>query len=400
VAETYGLYQITFMSSTEIRPKVLVHCQYVYGIGHYVRTIELARGLSSQFEVFVLNGGEVVPNFDLPSTVTVIQLPAIYKEETEAFLTPVDRSQTLEECFTRRSRIINQSVEEIKPAILITEHFPFGLLFEGEVVALINQVKQARPTAKIVCSVRDIIESSEGGARDAHTCDLINSRYDTVLVHGDERFAALSTTFPRAHEIKVPIVQTGYIARSISTVSQSSSQPIVLASVAGGRLGNELLDALIDSYPTTNAMVRHKLILFSGAFQKDIRAQQDKLDQMQSDGIELQQFSSQEYLKCFSAASLIISLGGYNSLIESVSANKNLLIYNRDFAGANKEQHLRIKLFESSGHLEIITPEDLTSNKLPNIISRKLNSVQAPACALNVKGAEASRRSLVSLLNN
>jgi predicted glycosyltransferase len=388
------------MSSIEIRSKVLIHCQYVYGIGHYVRTIELARSLSSQFEVFVLNGGEIVPNFDIPSSVTVIQLPAIYKEETEALLTPVDHSQTLEECFALRSRTINQSVEEIKPAILITEHFPFGLLFEGEVVELINKVKHVRPTSKIVCSVRDIIESSVGGARDAHTCDLLNRSYDMVLVHGDERFAALSTSFPRAHEIKVPIVQTGYIARSVSTVSQRGSYPIVLASVAGGRLGNELLDALIDSYPTTNTMVRHKLILFSGAFQKDIKAQRDKLDQMQSDDITLHQFDSQEYLKSFSAASLIISLGGYNSLIESISANKPLLIYNRDFAGANKEQHLRIKLFESSGHLEVITPADLTPNKLSNLISRKLSNLQVPACALNVKGAEASRESLARLLND
>ena len=388
------------MNSNEIRPKVLIHCQYVYGIGHYVRAMELARGLSSRFEVFVLNGGEVVPNFDLPSSVTVIQLPAIYKEETEAFLTPVDGSQTLEQCFARRKSIISQSVEEIKPAILITEHFPFGLLFEGEVVELINKVKQAKPTAKIVCSVRDIIESSEGGSRDAHTCDLINRSYDMVLVHGDERFAALSTSFPRAHEIKVPIIQTGYIARVVSKASQSNNHPIVLASVAGGRLGHELLDALIDSYSTTNALIKHTLILFSGAFQKDIKVQQDKIDKMQSDGIRLQPFDSQEYLKCFSAASLIISLGGYNSLIESVSANKPLLIYNRDFAGANKEQDLRIKLFESTGHLEIIIPEDLTSNKLPNLISRKLNSLQAPACALNVKGAETSRESLLGLLNN
>ncbi|GAB2961441.1 glycosyltransferase [Hymenobacter coalescens] len=388
------------MSRIKIRPKVLIHCQYVYGVGHYVRTIELARGLSSQFEVFVLNGGEMVPNFDVPSSVTVIQLPAIYKEETEAFLTPVDRSQTLDECFALRSIIINQAVEEIKPAILITEHFPFGLLFEGEVIELINKVKLARPTAKTVCSVRDIIESSAGGARDAHTCDLLNHNYDMVLVHGDERFAALSTSFPRAHEIKVPIVHTGYIARSVSTTSQSGSRPIVLASVAGGRLGNELLDALIDSYPITNELVGHKLILFSGAFQKDLKAQQDKLNQTQLDGIELQPFNSRKYLECFSTASLIISLGGYNSLIESISASKPLLIYNRDFAGSNKEQHLRIKLFESSGHLEIITPADLTPNKLSNLISRKLNSLPVPACSLNMQGAEASCESLARLLSD
>ena len=124
------------------RPKILIHCQYVYGIGHLVRTLELARGLSMQFQVFILNGGEVVPNFELPNTVTIIQLPSIYKEEESDYLSSVDTSINIDACFLKREKIINQSVEEIKPDILITEHFPFGLLFESEVIDLIKNVKK------------------------------------------------------------------------------------------------------------------------------------------------------------------------------------------------------------------------------------------------------------------
>src|SRR5687767_11184418 len=138
------------MNADDIKPRVLIHCQYVYGIGHFVRAVELARGLSTQFEVYLLNGGEDVPNFELPSLVNFTQLPAIYKNETDDYLIPVDTSQSLVECFQLRGNLINQSVERIKPDILITEHFPFGLLFEKEVMDLINKVKQANPNAKIV----------------------------------------------------------------------------------------------------------------------------------------------------------------------------------------------------------------------------------------------------------
>ncbi len=85
--------------NTITRQKILIHCQYVYGIGHLVRILELSRGLSLQFQVFILNGGEKVQNLEIPSTITLIQLPSIYKEENSEYLSTVDTSITLNECF-------------------------------------------------------------------------------------------------------------------------------------------------------------------------------------------------------------------------------------------------------------------------------------------------------------
>lgn len=392
------IIKINAVNTDEIYPKVLIHCQYVYGIGHLVRAAELARGLSKRFQVFILNGGEVVPNFELPEKVQFIQLSAIYKEEKSEYLTPVDTSITLNECFLRREKIIKESVEEIKPDILITEHFPFGLLFEQEVIGLIKKVKQVNSTSKIVSSVRDIIESGMGGKRDAYVCDLINNWYDLVLVHGDEKFAALSKSFPEISKINIPIVHTGYIVRPIPTVNRSENFPIILTSVAGGRLGNELLDAIIDTHLKIQEKRKHKLILFSGAFQKDFKKQQEKTSSLQSDDITIQFFDSREYIKCLSIASLVISLGGYNSIVESVSAKKAMLVYQRDFAGGNEEQNLRIKHFEKTGHLEVITPEDLKVERLSNLILNKINKFEVPKYEIDMNGVQNSNRILINLL--
>lgn len=380
-------------------PRILVHCQYVYGIGHFVRTVELARGLCKRFQVFILNGGEVVPNFELPEKVKFIQLPAIYKDEKSEYLSPVDDSITLNDCFLSREKIIKQLVEEIKPDILLTEHFPFGLLFETEVMGLINKVREVNSTVKIVSSVRDVIESSLGGKRDAYICDLINTWYDMVLVHGDEKFAALSKSFPQISKINIPIVHTGYIVRPIPVINKRESSPIILTSVAGGRVGNELLDAIIDSHLEILAKKGHKLILFSGAFQKDFKEQQDKVASLHSNNIILHMFDSRKYLRYLSNASLIISLGGYNSIIESVSAKKPMLVYQREFAGGNKEQNLRIKLFERTGHLGVIAPEDLKVERLSNLILDKLNKLVVSEHELDMNGVQNSSRRLVNLLS-
>lgn len=379
-------------------PKILIHCQYVYGIGHLVRTLELASGLSKNFHVFILNGGEIVPNFELPNTVKIIQLPAIYKEEKADSLTSVDVSISLDECFQRREIIINETIELIKPDILITEHFPFGLLFESEVKLLIDNVKKVNPQTKIVCSVRDLIESSGGGKRDDYTCNIINSLYDLVLVHGDEKFASLSKSFPKIKNINTPIFHTGYIVRPIPNKNENKNFPIILASVAGGRIGNELLEAIINSHLKIKESIKHKIILFSGAFQKDFQKQHDKVVSLQSEDIIINMFDSRKYLESLSNASLIISLGGYNSIIESVSAKKPMLVYNREFAGTNKEQDLRIKLFQITGHLEVITQEDLNEESLSNRIITKLYKLEVPEFDLDLNGVKNSCQSLINLL--
>ena len=376
----------------------MIYCQYVYGIGHFVRAVELARGLSARFEVYLVSGGEAVPNFDVPASVTIIQLPAVYKNEADNFLSPVDPSQSLEQCFQLRETLLSQLVQSVEPDILITEHFPFGLLFEKEATGLMQQVKRANPAVKIVCSVRDIIESSKGGGNDSYTCELINKWFDLVLVHGDKEFAPLATSFPKVGSITVPVVQTGYITRRIYSENKSSSIPTILVSVAGGRLGLELLEAVTDSHLEVKARINHRMILFSGAFQQDFDKQQRKVSSLSSNGITIQVFDRERYLQALAGASLVISLGGYNSIIESVSAGKSLLVYNRDFAGNNKEQDLRIRLFEQAGFLNVLTIEDLNNEKLSCTIINKLNSPEPTQDTIDVDGVKASCERLASLL--
>lgn len=380
------------------KSKILIHCQYVYGIGHFVRTIELARCLSNRFAVYILNGGEVVPNFELPDNITIIQLPEIYKEENSDYLTPVDSSTTIDECFKMRMQLIEKSVEEIIPDIVITEHFPFGLLFQSEVVKLIKQVKKINHNSKIICSVRDIIESSNGGANDIKTCKLLNDLYDCVLVHGDSNHVDLSKSFPKINLIEKPIYHTGYIVRPIPAIETKENTPIILVSVAAGRIGAELLLAFINTHHALLKKVNHKLVLYSGAFQKDFQIQQDTLILLQSKNISIHTFNSNEYIKSLSQSSLVISLGGYNSVLEAISANKKLLIYQRQFENGNEEQNLRIKLFEERGYLDFLTENDLASENLPILILKKLKKLEKKQISLNFNGAKNSLEILVEML--
>jgi predicted glycosyltransferase len=139
--------------------------------------------------------------------------------------------------------------------------------------------------------------------------------------------------------------------------------------------------------------------LFSGAFEKDFKKQQEKVSSLQSEDIKIYMFDSQKYLECLSYASLIITLGGYNSIIESVSAKKAILVYQRGFAGGNEEQDLRIKLFENTGYLKIIKPEDLKVERLSDLIINRINKLDVPEYELNMNGVQNSTLYLQNLLN-
>lgn len=390
---------IIINSSGMNKPKVLIHCQYVYGIGHLVRALQVAEGLCTHFEVFLLNGGEVVPNFQLPPVIKCIQLPAIYKMETADFLTPVEPNQSLDECFRLREKIIGSTVEHIKPAILITEHFPFGLLFEDEVLALISLVKKVNPDAKIVCSVRDVIESGKGGTKDQYVCELLNKLYDLVLVHGDVDIIPFSSSFPLAIEISIPIYQTGYVVDPILNPNPDIEKPLLVVSVGGGRLGDELLSAVLDAHEAILEKWDHHLVLFTGAFQKDSSSLRERVLHEGLKQVTICTFDKKVYRQTVSKASVIICLGGYNSLIEAVSTQKPVLVYKREFHGANKEQDLRSTLFQHAGYINIIYPDDLVRPRLAELILDAAVNFQRPNRTINLEGVATSLQILTQLKN-
>ncbi|WP_426790697.1 glycosyltransferase family protein [Sphingobacterium sp. WOUb80] len=384
----------------EDKKTLLIHCQYVYGLGHYVRMMELAKGLTDSFNVYFVNGGEPVLNFDIPEDVNLIQIPAIYKQEETGILLPVDKHISLDVCFAARQNLIADLIEKINVDIVITEHFPFGLLFESEVRKLIEYVKHKNYNARVICSVREIIDSSKGSKRDDYICEILNQLYDLVLVHGDRQHIQLSDSFPLIDRIKVPIIHTGYIVSKEIEPRQSQQPNTILVSIAGGRLGDEILEALIDCHLSLSKKLDHKMILFSGAFQSDFQKQQTKVAALLSDKIELKEFNRREYLSEMGSAKMIISLGGYNSMIESLSIGKSLLVYNRTFIGNNVEQDLRIGYFKRKGCLEVLNFDDLKSSVLIEKIISQFNRPTLSGLTIDINGVSCSVKKILELVNS
>ncbi len=374
-------------------PKVLIHCQYVYGLGHLIRALQLAKGLVNDCEVYFLSGGEAVNGLSVDPKIKFVQLDALYKREDCNELVSVDKNLTTDECLSNREKVIHELIQNIRPTVVLTEHFPFGFLFEQEVLSLISKAKSVNPSVKIVSSVRDIIETEKGSKSDTRTVKILNQYYDLLLVHGDVKVIPFETSFSLSNQVTIRQVRTGYVIDSDLKKQQKKKQTIIV-SVAGGRVGRELKDAVVKAYNRVKNKINHELLVFDGAFNSgDNQLSSDK-------EISYFKFDRATFLQELSQSDISISLGGYNTTVESLYAANKVLIYSREFLGDNFEQEIRISSLAKLGLITRLDKSELEVDKLADILLDTVNSKVTPLeINIDFNGVNTSVQEIKDLIN-
>ena len=137
--------------------KILLYCQYVWGMGHLFRSLELTRALSDHDVILVAGGREV--DIELPEHVTLVRLPGLYMDEQFTTLMAEAAGQTVDAVQHQRKEILFSLFEQHRPDVFIIELYPFGRsMFGFELQPLLEDVRRGRfGDIKVVCSLRDIL---------------------------------------------------------------------------------------------------------------------------------------------------------------------------------------------------------------------------------------------------
>ena len=199
-----------------MKKRAMFYCQSVLGMGHLIRSAEIARGLADNgFEVSFLYGGETAGGLELPSSITVVNLPPIKSDAEFREIRAADGSRDLEEIKEERRRRILAEFARFRPQVLIIELFPFGRRkFAFELIPLLERISAGGRATKVVCSLRDILAPRRDQARfEDQVCILMNRYFDLLLVHADPRFQRLEESFPSARRIECPIRYTGFVVQ-------------------------------------------------------------------------------------------------------------------------------------------------------------------------------------------
>ena len=345
--------------------RLMFYCQHILGMGHLVRSMEIVKGLTQDFQVCFVNGGEIIDEFELPEGVEVVNLPGIKTDTEFRMLQTVDESLDLAEVQEiRRSQLLDL-YDRIRPDVLMIELFPFGRRkFSFELVPLLDAIQSDGRKTKVVCSLRDIVVTKQNIEKhEQKVCTLINQYFDLLLIHGDPTFQSIEETFSRIHDLTCPVYYTGYVVQPQPKISIAPllRKPSILATVGGGRFGHELLDAIVDAAPRLEHLIPHQIQIFTGPFFPDDRLAVLRAKAEGCGNLLVDRYTP-NLLDYMNHADLSISISGYNTTMNVLTTGvKSMLMA---FTGNDdQEQRMRSEKLAAMRIVTTIQPEDLVIDR-------------------------------------
>ena len=164
--------------------------QHNLGVGHLSRTSLLAG------EIAKIPGASVMHISCGPSTeivlsqpgVSLVELPPlIVKGLSSTELVPAEEGKKRQEVEKERVSAIKHLLEARRPAMFITEFFPFSPpRLDGAVMPILRFLKREFPECAIVCSSRTYpCVTADSGRKGRPYRLFLNTYYDLLLVHSD-----------------------------------------------------------------------------------------------------------------------------------------------------------------------------------------------------------------------
>jgi predicted glycosyltransferase len=388
--------------------RLLFYCQHILGMGHLVRSMEIVRGLTQDFEICFVNGGEVIENFDMPAGIDIINLPGIKTDSEFKELQSVDPNKDLAEVKAFRMVQLLEIYERWQPDLLLIELFPFGRRkFSFELLPLLDLIQVQGRRTKVVCSLRDIVVTKQNQAKhEQKVCDLINKYFDLVLVHGDPQFQPLEASFSRVADLTCPAYYTGFVVQSPANLSPNLSQnlssaslpkihqPLILTTVGGGRFGHELIDCVVATAPLLETRLPHHIQVFTGPFYPDDKFAQLQVKVANCPNITIDRFTP-HLLSYMQAADLSISMSGYNTTMNVLTTGVRAMLL--AFTGnQDQEQTIRAERLGELGAVTVIHPEELQPSLFSEKMIRCLQTPPQPV-QFDCEGVAKTRRFLQEL---
>jgi predicted glycosyltransferase len=339
--------------------KLMFYCQHILGIGHLIRSMEIVRGLTADFQIYFVNGGEIIQGFQVPAGVEVINLPAVKTDSEFQALQVPDGFTSIDDLLEHRRDLLLEICDRVQPDVLMVELFPFGRRrFSTELVPLLERAKAIG--VKTVCSLRDIVVTKQDQARhEEKVCKLMNRHFDMLLIHGDPDFMPLETSFSRVKDLTCEVHYTGYVVQPDDRPSAAvpTTQPIILASVGGGRFGHELLYCVAEASAFLEPAIPHQIQMYAGPFSPD-----PVLEQLQAIAAHRSNLTVKRYTPSLQAhmrhADLSISMAGYNTTMNILSTGTRAMLL--PFTGNDdQEQRIRSERLQELGVVQVIQSSDL-----------------------------------------
>lgn len=342
------------------RPRLLFYCQHSVGLGHLVRSMNLAGGLAEDFDVTLLNGGPWPQDLAQPPSIDIVHLPALGLDADNALVSRDDR-YTVEQAVEARKSLIMDSFRETAPDVVLIELFPFGRKkFRGELMPLLEEARAAQPAPFVACSLRDILVGKrDQEAHDDRASRVTNEYFDAVLVHADERFVSLEETFRPTVPLQTPVHYTGFVRGAQVARPERPREQRVLVSAGGGLVGAPLFRAAIEAHPRVMDLGLRTTIV-TGPFLPEPVVEELFRRAEETTGLEVVRYLP-DLAGEMAASRVSVSQAGYNTTMDILSSSTPSVVVPYG-EGREDEQAERSRRLERLGALRVLDSDRLSGD--------------------------------------
>ncbi|MPZ96381.1 MAG: glycosyl transferase family 28 [Propionibacteriales bacterium] len=344
------------------RRRVALYLHDTQGLGHVRRNSLIAAALvrdDPSTEVLLLSGAGEATSLPLPPHTEVVTLPGLRKDaggryEARALPSP------LADVLALRASILEASLAAFEPDLLVVDKVPRGV--GGELDRAL--VRLRRDTGvRTVLGLRDVLDSPAVATREwaaQRSTRTVDSHYDAVWVYGDRRIYDPVVEYGLPESVARKVSYTGYLGRGPDdslvarhygrSATPPAGRSFVLCLVGGGQDGSAVARAFVDA----DLPVGHRGVLVTGPFMNRRLRQRLAAEAARRRDLQVREFVP-DVVPFVAAASAVVSMGGYNSVCEVLSAAAPALLVPRTTPRA--EQAVRAERLRAAGLVDVLAGE-------------------------------------------
>jgi predicted glycosyltransferase len=369
--------------------KVLLYSHDTYGLGHLRRNLAIAARLLAAHpgrHVVLVSGSSVSDYFTLPAGLTLVKLPPVVKVGAEQYR-PTDPRLSAGLVRRVRSAVIADVARRFRPDVFLVDHSPAGM--NGELLPVFDELARHTPGTRVALGLRDILDEPStvrASWTEQGIYDLLEDVYDELYVYGSQDVHDLGAAYGLDERIQERLQYCGYLDKPPSAPAAGlpvpqMSGPYLLATAGGGGDGTQVLDAALRAA----AALGLASMIVTGPLMGETDRRWIEQRSQGVPGATVLPFHP--HLRAAMAqASVVVTMGGYNSLCEAVAAGARTVVIPR--VAPRREQAIRAELFAQRGLLDVVLPGPDLAQRLTNAVAAGAATPPALSRELDLTGLD------------
>ncbi len=364
-------------------PRLLIYSHDTFGLGHFRRCLKIAKAFKSAYpesSILLVTGQPQAERYRLPEGTDFIKLPAVVKVGENRYR-PRSLGSSFEKILELRQNLIFEAAQSFRPHILLVDHAPLGM--KGEIKKTLFELKNQNPSPLLILGLRDILDEPEKVCA-AWEADgiypVLDEVYDRIFIYGTPEFFDPTSAYRFGEKARSKTSFTGFVGDrvlgeiAVAEKGDGTAPRKILLTIGGGEDGVEIVSTYVEMLLAYGDRLNAATIAVLGPFMSENKRKGFTV-RAQNLSVRFEEFVP-ELSEHVRRADLVISMGGYNTVVEILTGAKRALLIPRVYP--RKEQLLRARRLSELGLVRYISPEELTPERLYQTVASMLADPKNP----------------------